>query len=107
MLGQFLFWIFFESISFVAIGIKKAIDIQLFGINAILKTFPTQFFLNSNMKFLLIFPNAFVSLTLVEILRGNAVNNTYFVYLLVIIITITILIYINWKIGLKKYKAFG
>ena len=107
MLGQFLFWILFESISFIAIGIKNAIDIQLFEINGILKTFPTQFFLNSNLKFLLIFPNAFVSLTLVEILKGSLVKSIYLVYLLIIIFVLILLIYINWKIGLKKYEAFG
>lgn len=91
-------------------GVGQILSNFVFFGNMQFERFPFALFQNSFIKFFLFgFPAIFSSSLLVPIIRNYPIWNLelqlFILYGLILIFTI--IIYINWKIGIKNYEAYG
>ncbi len=102
---------FINSINFVSFGLSDVINnIEHIGTAQVAKSFPYQFFKESAIKyFMFAFPLFFIGSLLIPIIRNYPILNIeiQISILVTMIITLSILTYINWHLGLKRYSAYG
>ncbi len=106
-----LWYHFLSSFAFYFLKLGEVLlSIFYFSISDMAQSYPFQFFSKLKIKlFLLLIPTFIVSSIIIPILRGSEIYNLKLQILFFIIFFLISFfgLIINWKIGLKKYEAFG
>ena len=101
---------FLDSFSFKLMEFGNTLSKLSWDLNKTLKQFPGVFFNQNGFYFLLfISPVYFVSTLIVPLFQGYIPNYFYTQILIIILLNIffTIVIFFNWKNGLKNYEGFN
>ncbi len=100
------------SIAFFYKNFEKNLTNLLYRTNSLFVLYPAPFFNKFKLvNLFFLFPAYIIGKLIIPLL--NDINIDYFFYLdlflifFLIILILNILIYFNWKIGLKKYEAYG
>jgi len=100
---------FLYSLSFVTKSISWIFNIYT-PITMMTRNYTPKLFTNFSWNlFFNLQPIAICGYYTIEVLKGNFLffSNNYFLYSLIILFILIFFIYLLWKIGLKKYEAFG
>ena len=109
-LSFFIFKLCITSFSFYAIGFTKYLYKFENNFFFIMQQYPTPFFKQTIFFYILMFyPFFFIGSLLIPFISGLKIWNVEFQFLILLLLTLlfSIITIINWKIGLKKYEAFG
>lgn len=106
----FLFRIAITSFAFYGVGFTKYLYRIENNFFFIMQQYPTPFFMRTKLsKILMFYPFFFIGSLLIPLLLETPLQN-FFIQLSSIIILMILFLsigIINWKLGLKKYEAFG
>lgn len=109
LLGGFYFVIFFDFLESTSFFMKENSFLVLTGqkMDSLTKRFTPASFEGLKYNFIYLMPGALGGFFPLMILKNNFIILNYLTYILIVVLTLILGIYIMWKIGLKKYEAFG
>lgn len=110
----FIVQILFLNIIFSLAFFTKGLVNYLFklyyqNLNTLIEAYTPKFFESSKFVHIIyLFPVSFIDYFFIEILKGNTETMFFYLpYFLLFGLICLIILIIQWKVGLKKYEAFG